>query len=1076
MASSNRDYTGITKTIELAFDESEVSLAFSASAAVKPYIYSIDLNESISNSFDAKLVVFLEKKLKAQELREHLQKRVYITLKQLDAGVEVRKQVLYGMVTGYRSIGLVATSTESSRKCYQYELSVQSMLAKLSINRKNCTYQGTVNDVLTSIFSNYQDVLQIDFTNPDNSEKVLFSDDNLVFSQNSESDLSFINRLCSLFGINYTLVYPSDSEYTKVCFSQNWACYVNDSSDASSFKKSTQFSKNVKDKFDEYLIDSAEYQEVFDECSIFDENADSSKREYQFELTKLSCLGKRGLNKDFEKLCAIDLKSHFKNSVKNTESKLVAVSYDLGYTPGLLLKIDSIDDCGAPADTEYFVVRRSVKFKQKFSEDFMQPDSDTDDDYMLKQVILAVPVDSDRMPGSFSMVDCLSLGEEGTSICSIDGITPVLKSVKKNGTANDKSVPAIMEATVCDRPDGVNEISDTELQSIFYAKIDSQVWGSGADAVEEQYIAVQLFKNDSELACKLPRKGQKVLVIYSEGRFYSLGVMASSDGRKLYSSNLKNMLQNSSIHTIDGRDLFFDDDLSSFDIDNNSSGFFKFSDPQAYVEHLLMQGTFGRLAENLDSVHNTLSFSKIWNDSFKLRSAECRSQLIQARSSYSEKLKNYRDLTEKDREDNSQSQNVSQALQEVNAAEQILNSNIQSLSDITSQIVEACDAVKIGSRQNLLSALFENEVVNYEVNSNNNLSLNSNSGVMTLSGSKLNLSADDNQTFEATDSICFKAGQKISLQVGQSTIEITDMGIKLVSSQYGNSSGLVSSSLSLDGIMGTTLTGDTVFIKGIERVSLSDYFGGSAGVYAGNASLSGMNVNITSGAETLSRINTIIGLGNSILSAFDNDDEEMASVSCKFAGAVFGANLTTAMSDIKDFVSGSHKEIFSELQKDWKAKKKIDAIQLALEGLVVAEEIVMCIQNIIFECTIAGMQIHKLRVYEDDLDSNDAKSLQKSIDKTIEWMRKLNYVEWYVKFSTIALETIASYAVHSAVASSAINLAPEDITFDSTELKEATKSNTTLKSIGAGLSMSTGSEQSSVDKTTESQKDNSSIL
>ena len=60
MASDNHDYSNVSKTIELDFDRND--LAFAKSAEVKPFIYSIELNESISSSFDAKLVIYLKKK------------------------------------------------------------------------------------------------------------------------------------------------------------------------------------------------------------------------------------------------------------------------------------------------------------------------------------------------------------------------------------------------------------------------------------------------------------------------------------------------------------------------------------------------------------------------------------------------------------------------------------------------------------------------------------------------------------------------------------------------------------------------------------------------------------------------------------------------------------------------------------------------------------------------------------------------------------------------------------------------------------------------------------------------------
>lgn len=1043
MPSVNHDYSNVNKTIELAFDNKE--LAFSNEAKIKPFVYSVILNENISSSFDAKFVIYLKKKLTASELKDHLQKKIYITLRQVrDDGVELRRQNLFGMVTGYRSLGLVSESKDSDFACYKYELSVHSLLSRLSINRKNCTYQGTVGDVLSTILKNYSDSIACDLTDIQGKAED-FSLKELVFSQSNESDLAYINRLCRFFGINYTLVYNTENRMTVICFSKNWANKVN-LKNPKDYLHNADFSNSIPDVFTEFLIDSAQYHGVYDECSIFDEKSDLSKRDYQFEVARLSCIGIRGLEDDSQKLNEFDLKKHFINSIKNTESRLVAVSYDIGYTPGLILDISNIEDCGAPAG-KFIVTGRSLKFRQKFSSDYMISDGSTEKDFQLKQIIMAVPVDSSRYPGSFDRVETVTVADDDVSLCTVGGIRPVIRpknSVREMFLKN--ALPTVMEATVIDRPECVGEISDTELQSVFYARINSYLFGGEETNQEHKYIAVQLFKAESELAYKLPHKGQKVLVLHADGRYYSLGIINVNDGRSVYSKNQKAVMQNSSIMTIDDKHLSFDDDLSNYDVKNNYSGFLKFSSPDSLIEHLFMQGNLLRFAKNLDSVHNVLYFSNALSQkddstgASKLDTAKAlRIELVNARAAYSQKLKSYRGAVE-DAYIKGNKTLGSNLLQDLEKARSSLDSCLGKVKNFVYGIVDAFNAVTVGSHNNLLNLLFadeensNSEITNYEVNATNDVSITSDKGVVSLQGSKVNINSDSDINFDSGRNISFVADKKISFQVGASTLEISDTGIKLVASQYGNKAGVLSSQLSLDGVNGTTLTGDIITIKGIERVLVADSFGGSMSVSAGNAKIAGMKFDVST-LNTLGKINSTIGMintiSNSIGAATGGDPVT------KFINAATTSNLSTMNADLyavqcsflnrwRDF-----KQYFSD------TGKILNAVQLSFETLTIAMELVMSYQNLIFDTSLACLSS----------DSDSDKEAEKRIRAEL---RKANLIEWCIKFSSMGLQTATAYVAHG-FSQSAISVVPEAISSDSTQIKIASKSQIEVKSATAGL-------------------------
>ena len=1035
MASDNHDYSNVSKTIELDFDRND--LAFAKSAEVKPFIYSIELNESISSSFDAKLVIYLKKKLKASDLRAHLQEKAYITLRQVrEDGVELRSQNIFGMVTGYRSMGLISQSTELNNRCYKYELTVQSILSRLSINRKNCTYQGTVSDVISEVLSKYEDSIQFDFTNMNGElEDLSFKD--LVFSQTNESDLAFINRLCGLFGINYTLTFNTDSKLTTVCFSKNWDNKVNLANPKKNTQK-TEFTNTPPSGFTEFLIDSAEYHEIFDECSIFDDNTDKTKREYQFELVKLSTLGIRGLEDDAQKLNEIDLKKHFENSIKNTESKLVAVIYDIGYTPGLIPEIDNIEDCGAP-DLKFIVVGRSLKFRQKFSNDFLVNDNSTEKDFMLKQVILAVPVDSQRLPGSFNKVDSVAFDDSESNICSVDGINPVLKTKLSDAVqSNINSGISIMEATVIDRPDSVSEVSDTELQSVFYATVDSYLFGTKESDLDNKYITVQLFKVNSELAYKLPRKGQKVLVIHSDGRFYLLGVMSNGDGRSIYSKSRKKVMQDSSILTVDDKDLTLDDDLTSYDIDNNVAGFFKFDTPNAFIEHLFYQNRIRGFASVLDSEYNITSFTNKWDADFAAENESLRKNLVSCRADYSEKQKNYRNKVEDSYQkgDNSSSDDL---LNEFLTSKDSLNSCINDVTNFVEKVVAAFDEIELyDESKGLLSAKFKNDsenddpLTNYTIDADDYVLVNSKSS-MVLSGKKIDLSSEEDFCVDVGNEVCFKANKKISFEVGQSRVEITDKGIDLIASKYGNESGLMCSKLSLDGIYGATLYGDNVTVKGLEYVSIGDAFGAGLSLSGGSSSLTGIKVDLsTMGAigfitKMISQISTL----SNTLTAIDTDNKWVKGIT-KFIGSATAVNTCVAIADAVQLVKEKPIYKIKEISRDSQKHKKIEAVQLALDTVVLGLEMVMAVQNAIMDATL-----------------DTAEAVGGNVDDARETMRNINMVEWLIKYAAMLADMIVSYSAHSGFTSS-ISLVPEEITLDTKCKKDAQNVAMKVKSVEAG--------------------------
>lgn len=1035
MASDNHDYSNVSKTIELDFDRND--LAFAKSAEVKPFIYSIELNESISSSFDAKLVIYLKKKLKASDLRAHLQEKAYITLRQVrEDGVELRSQNIFGMVTGYRSIGLISKSTDVNNRCYKYELSVQSILAKLSINRKNCTYQGSVTEVISEVLKNYEDTILFDFTNmKGESEDLSFKD--LVFSQTNESDLAFINRLCCLFGINYTLTFNTDSKLTTVCFSKNWDNKVN-LADPKKNSQKTEFTNTPPSGFTEFLIDSAEYHEIFDECSIFDDNTDKTKREYQFELVKLSTLGIRGLEDDAQKLNEIDLKKHFENSIKNTESKLVAVSYDIGYTPGLILEIDNIEDCGAP-DLKFIVVGRSLKFRQKFSNDFLIHDDSSDKDFMLKQVILAIPVDSQRLPGSFNKVDSVAFDDRESNICSVDGINPVLKTKLSDAVqSNINSGISIMEATVIDRPDSVSEVSDTELQSVFYATVDSYLFGTKESDLDNKYITVQLFKVNSELAYKLPRKGQKVLVIHSDGRFYSLGVMSNGDGRSIYSKSRKKVMQDSSILTVDDKDLTLDDDLTSYDIDNNVAGFFKFDTPNAFIEHLFYQNRIRGFASVLDSEYNITSFTNKWDADFAAENESLRKNLVSCRADYSEKQKNYRNKVEDSYQkgDNSSSDDL---LNEFLTSKDSLNSCINDVTNFVEKVVSAFDEIELYDKQKgLLSAKFRDSdgkdiaVTNYTIDTDNYLLINAENSGLSLCGDPVDIYSNGNMSVTSENEINFKADKKISFEVGQSRIEITDNGIDLISSKFGNESGLMCSKLSLDGIYGATLYGDNVTIKGLEYVSASDAFGAGLSLSGGSSSLSGIKVDLSTmnSIGFITKLISQLSVVSNTLTAIDNDVSKPIT---KFIGSASAVNTCVAIADFMQLKKDTPLQAIKNFSEANYKNKKIEAVQVALDTAVVFMELVMAVQNAIFDTVVNTID------ESCDADTSDIKDV----------FRNINMVEWLAKYSLMLADLIVSYAAHSGFVS-AISLVPEEITFDAKGQKEADSLKMKVKSATAG--------------------------
>ncbi|MGN0903451.1 MAG: contractile injection system protein, VgrG/Pvc8 family, partial [Succinivibrio sp.] len=327
-------------SVEAEFQNSSINLINSN------YILSVDLTEGISIPFVLNIEFLTDTKQKISALKALLDQAVTVTLYQYSSDKSIAKSYVrdvHGVVTAFEDHGVYNIDNGNAKRMYRYTLTVMPEIIRLSSKSHQRSFTDkSVVQVIDSILGEYG--IQSDSNNnnlwtdrPDNTS--------LVFTQTKETDLEFLNKLCSDFGINYTVEYDRKSRNNIYSFSRGYIT-----------RKDSSVALNVSmtpdDKlsfFDQHVVD-----DIVTSCAVaYEDKNNDEKRDFTYDFNFLF----NDVDSDKKRKSIRDYCSKSRQAFKdNLNEKTLIRANDLSYVPGVMLQVKDYDDSAT-----YTIARTCLK-------------------------------------------------------------------------------------------------------------------------------------------------------------------------------------------------------------------------------------------------------------------------------------------------------------------------------------------------------------------------------------------------------------------------------------------------------------------------------------------------------------------------------------------------------------------------------------------------------------------------------------------------------------------------------------------------------------------------------------------
>lgn len=164
------------------------------------YVYDVMMKETISDLYEAEVLVLSDKAYTYEQLAEALSLNVTLSITQrLSKPTQKRTRWFNGIVTGIEHLGVFYASDK--KDCFSYRVRIEPPMAKLKhITRKAAYNRKTPVDVLTDIVS--AQGLRANFSE-DFISRRLFNTFG-IYEQDEESDYDFMKRLTSMYGLSFS--------------------------------------------------------------------------------------------------------------------------------------------------------------------------------------------------------------------------------------------------------------------------------------------------------------------------------------------------------------------------------------------------------------------------------------------------------------------------------------------------------------------------------------------------------------------------------------------------------------------------------------------------------------------------------------------------------------------------------------------------------------------------------------------------------------------------------------------------------------------------------------------------------
>ncbi|WP_406041805.1 contractile injection system protein, VgrG/Pvc8 family [Succinimonas sp.] len=860
----------------------EIQLSFIKSCALADVTpYSCALNEGISIPFRARVTMFSDKCLRKKDLDDCLRLKAELTLLQYDdSGLRNRGRKFQGIVTSYRSLGLVTdmNSAAEGEECYSYEIIIEPEMALMGLRRRTRSFdsESTPADIITQIFSEYNLSCRFD--------KSLFDrmpDRGQIAQQNNETDLNFINRICFYYGFNYVFeledadssgTSSADSEFGEVftVFSRGWTtgnakqisgntltglseipCSVN-AATSESFGSDTI---NINRLIDTGFAGSA---------SIFRDDADNTDNGDSDDESPLLAAGfaaRRGEGPESgESIYSFAAETTRALDRLNSGHALV-MAQDFAVASGITLKTDS---------GSYLVARVSLVFTTEYPENSgrtgsassasssssagssqsSSSSSSSQGELRLAAAALPVPEDAPE-PETLGPLCCFNrisadlglknifvmnavprpgrLGENSDTAEGLRSPRPVV-SYAAAGNAGPDSEAKVYQAMVTGRSGKCSEEDESDQDAatpgtIAPADDDNTAFpamfyaliDNAAAPVKVNYVSMS---GSAAPLGNFPKVGQRVLLLEAGGRYYHLGYLPDREALPVYDTSLRDDLLHSSFLNSGITPQGAANADSAPDNSNRDINNQYFSFTKFSSAALLIEYLImqGQLKRFMHCLALRMNTYQVTDiyDDYEDTVKEKLDDLISARAALNTALSENSGVNEA-------KQSLEDAYSDLSATAADIASEIKNLNAVSKRIKEM---------QEDDSSLTDDEAFGKLMGTASG-ALSFASGTSRSYASSSETSADDDITMDAGHNLTLNAGNKITitadssivLQVGNSKISINGNTLSLAVAYFKNKFSPWDGKISMSPTTGVKITGYQFTAKSLMSVSVGDSFG-----------------------------------------------------------------------------------------------------------------------------------------------------------------------------------------------------------------------------------------------------------
>ncbi|MGN0902634.1 MAG: hypothetical protein ACI4M9_05045, partial [Succinivibrio sp.] len=622
----------------------------------------------------------------------------------------------------------------------------------------------------------------------------------LVFTQSDESDLDFINNLCSDFGINYSIEFNEESNKNKVVFSRGYITGTQ-FADKSLTVKLNPASPSF---FDEHTL-----EDIVSSGDMFNaEKTDDKQQDYTYAFNfLLNDTDSEKNRKDIVEFCQKSKKA----LKENLCDKTIIRANDLNYAPGAILSVPDYDD-----KSNYTVARAHLKL-------YSLGEDPAKSEYSLLQTVLCVNGKNPDILGAVNRIPRISL-ESRPSDIEITPSSSAKTNERSSSTGDNGTVFCV--GTVCDESGDSTSTSDKtyvpakggdgSVPTKFYLKVDDN----------DKPVIVHYLNSKagtSDYLSDFPKLGQKVVAIKTGGSYLFYAYLPGGNSLDViplsvrnYQINAKTIYEqaNSAGHAVDQ------------DINNQGISVTQFDSMKDRIFATILQGSIDSFIDACVFRFNDLELYNRYTTTVKVKlSDNSEVSCSDGVKKLLPKLKDSRNayLLEKEKQNSADLENKKKAL-----------SNVYSdLYAVSEKIVEIVGKDKLEDNKPIAVT---------DITSSGDTDIKANKNV-TISGDTITLKAKTIKLeADGPKGVSIDADYSLALNTVSSSIELNprkiDMGVKrcyIADLPYD-------SSLSIG--QGISLSAVNVKIDSLLSASMSDGFGASVKAAKGKASMSGMDLSV----------------------------------------------------------------------------------------------------------------------------------------------------------------------------------------------------------------------------------------